>query len=94
MIRLLSTSVVLVLVATLILDSEALFKRPNKLCCVRRNCTVDSKLYKCCGIGRVCRGRFGYLKGRCVRRKCVVKSGRDVDEEPEGDDIDALVADP
>ncbi|KAL8566013.1 hypothetical protein ACOMHN_019455 [Nucella lapillus] len=96
MVRLLSTCVVLVLVATLILDCEALFgslKRLNKKCCVRRRCTVGSRL-KCCGFRRVCRGSSGYLRGRCVR-KCVRK-GRDVEEleEEEAEALDTLTADP
>ncbi|KAL8574934.1 hypothetical protein ACOMHN_052099 [Nucella lapillus] len=55
MVRLLSTCVVLVLVATLILDCEALFRRlrPNQLCCVRRRCTVGNRRVKCCGRRRI-----------------------------------------
>ncbi|KAL8566004.1 hypothetical protein ACOMHN_019446 [Nucella lapillus] len=71
MVRLLSTCVVLVLVATLILDCEALFRRPpNKFCCVRRRCTVGSRRFRCCGSLRVCVGKRGFRKGFC-RRRCV-----------------------
>ncbi|KAL8574937.1 hypothetical protein ACOMHN_052102 [Nucella lapillus] len=69
MVRLLSTCVVLVLVATLILDCEALFRRlrPNKFCCVRRRCTVGSRIVRCCGRRRVCVGKRGFRKGHCRR---------------------------
>ncbi|KAL8566005.1 hypothetical protein ACOMHN_019450 [Nucella lapillus] len=96
MVRLLSTCVVLVLVATLILDCEALFRRlrPNKFCCVRRRCTVGSRIVRCCGRRRVCVGKRGFRKGHCRRVKCV--KGRDVEEpeEEEAEALDTLTADP
>ncbi|KAL8574929.1 hypothetical protein ACOMHN_052096 [Nucella lapillus] len=96
MVRLLSTCVVLVLVATLILDCEALFRRlrPNQLCCVRRRCTVGNRRVKCCGRRRVCTGKRGFNKGFC-RRRCL-KRGRDVEEpeEEEAEALDTLTADP
>ncbi|KAL8566001.1 hypothetical protein ACOMHN_019443 [Nucella lapillus] len=96
MVRLLSTCVVLVLVATLILDCEALRKlRRNKLCCVRRRCTVGSSLVRCCGRRRVCVGKRGFRKGHCRRVKCI-KRGRDVEEpeEEEAEALDTMTADP
>ncbi|KAL8566009.1 hypothetical protein ACOMHN_019451 [Nucella lapillus] len=96
MVRLLSTCVVLVLVATLILDCEALFRRlrTNKLCCVRRRCTVGSRLVRCCDRRKVCVGKRGFRKGHC-RRRCV-KRGRDVEEpeEEKAEALDTLTADP